>query len=171
MNAKNKQDGRTVLHIAALYRHADTVSALIECGANVNIQDKSKQTALHLACQSGDLKTVRVLVEAGGAKLMLVLDKLKRPAIMHAVKNGHFEVVKYLLQQGKLMSWVMVMVYGVWCCPSCRSPLLSIPMLGFPADVLDGSENSLLHYAAGYGFQDLVQLLIAAQANPDPFNM
>lgn len=100
VNAKNKQNGQTVLHVAAQYKHADCVQSLIDCGANVYLQDKQKQSALHIACTYGDLATVKILCDAGESKLMLLLDKLRRPAILLAAKNGHFEIVKYMLQQG-----------------------------------------------------------------------
>ena len=44
---------------------ADTVRLLIEHGADVAAQDKTRSTALHLAALSGGSETVRLLLDHG----------------------------------------------------------------------------------------------------------
>lgn len=68
-------------------------------------------------------------------------DKLKRSALTHAVMNGCTNVVSYLLY------------------------------LGADADRVDSSNNSLIHYAAAYGWFHCLKLLVSdAGAKPDSFN-
>ena len=66
----------------------------------------------------------------------LLPDKLKRTALTHAVMNGHTTVASYLLY------------------------------LGADPNRADSSGNTLIHYAAGYGWQYCVKLLLDAGADP-----
>ena len=43
----------------------EIVRLLVAKGANVNVQDKSKNTALMFACDEEELEAVKILLEAG----------------------------------------------------------------------------------------------------------
>jgi ankyrin repeat protein len=47
-------------------RHTDTLKALVEAGANVNLPDRNKQTPLTLARRRGFAEMVKILERAGG---------------------------------------------------------------------------------------------------------
>ncbi len=79
--------------------------------------------------------------ENGGSVLLNGLDRARRSPLHHAVKNGHFEVVRYLVLQGADVNWA------------------------------DSSDNSVLHYACAYGWRAIVELLMAAGANCNAMNM
>ena len=49
---------QTPLHLAVITHQAYMVRKLIEGGADVNLMDRHGQTALHLACQAGDVNCV-----------------------------------------------------------------------------------------------------------------
>jgi len=57
-------------------------------------------------------------------------DKMKRTPLIHAVMNGHSHVVNYLLSKG------------------CSY------------DLPDSSSNYPIHYAAAYGYKDIMDMLI-----------
>ena len=67
-------------------------------------------------------------------------DRQKRTALFHAVMNGHSHIASYLLRAG-------------------ASPLAA-----------DSSGNTLMHYAAAYGWFFCVQLLMQAGAPIDEPN-
>lgn len=54
---------QTPLHLAVLTHQARIARCLVVAGANVDIRDRRGNTALHLACQIGDLECVIALME------------------------------------------------------------------------------------------------------------
>ena len=58
--------GRTALHIAAWFGNLPSLEALLDKSkSQINLQDKSGNTALHLACQNNHKDTVSVLLRQG----------------------------------------------------------------------------------------------------------
>ena len=55
----------TPLMFASKLGHVPIVKALLDKGANINYQNKEKQTALHYAVLNDHLPVVEVLVESG----------------------------------------------------------------------------------------------------------
>ncbi|MEO8326941.1 MAG: ankyrin repeat domain-containing protein, partial [Nitrospirota bacterium] len=53
------------LMVAAAFGHVDTVSALIDRGADVNAKDLTGWTPLHAAAFKGNIQIVRLLLEKG----------------------------------------------------------------------------------------------------------
>jgi len=58
-------DGRTALHFASENGHVDSVRALIEFGASMNLRDAVGNTALHCASHYGHFPVVRALIQLG----------------------------------------------------------------------------------------------------------
>lgn len=54
---------QTPLHLAVLTHQARIARCLVVAGANVDVRDRRGNTALHLACQIGDLECVKALLE------------------------------------------------------------------------------------------------------------
>lgn len=54
---------QTPLHLAVLTHQARIARCLVVAGANVDIRDRRGNTALHLACQIGDIECVKALLE------------------------------------------------------------------------------------------------------------
>jgi ankyrin repeat protein len=90
--------GRTALHYAAEFGHAEVAKLLIRRGASLEVLDKVKMTPLAVAAQQGHFECVKVLVE-GGANIE-ARDKVRRTPLVHAVKNGSVTVASYLVHMG-----------------------------------------------------------------------
>lgn len=66
------QTGQTALMLAISHGHQDMVAALLECGADVNIQDADGATALMCASEYGRLDTVQLLLAQPGCDLTIL---------------------------------------------------------------------------------------------------
>lgn len=82
-NSRDAEDN-TALHKS--FRHPGVVRVLLQNGAQVNVVNFQGQTPLHLACGSGPLESVELLV-AFGASLRAV-DKNGRSVLHYAARNG-----------------------------------------------------------------------------------
>lgn len=62
---QSDDEGRTALMFAVTNIHTETVKALLEHGADVNVTAQEGSTALLLAASSGDSEIVRTLLSKG----------------------------------------------------------------------------------------------------------
>ncbi|XP_028407711.1 nuclear factor NF-kappa-B p105 subunit-like [Dendronephthya gigantea] len=97
---------QTPLHLAVITRQDRIVERLVDHGANVELVDRNGQTCIHLACQQGDLKSLRAIFKQRPSKPELTK---KLPEILEtrnfdgltplciAVKANHVEIVKELI--------------------------------------------------------------------------
>lgn len=85
-------NGRTPLHVASDYGHAEVVDYLLSKGANVNVQDKHKITPLLNACYEGHADCVKLLLEKGADK------SHKGPDGLCAIEAAETDAVKALLK-------------------------------------------------------------------------
>ena len=111
------QEGRTPLHLAALYGHKRIVELLVSHGADVNAVDHRQYTALQLAVLRGHLAVVTFLLGIGA-------DVRKGfhscgPILKIAVENDHDTVAEVL-------AWhcFNLEVLG----KPCQEPLSSLPL-------------------------------------------
>jgi ankyrin repeat protein len=58
-------DGKTALMLSVEYRNVEGIADLISTGADLNVQNSSGQTALHIACINGDVDIAEQLIFAG----------------------------------------------------------------------------------------------------------
>ena len=95
------------MHIDSLWRQLvlkfearlpDIHNYLFASGAEINAQtEETQETALTLACCGGFLEVADFLIKAG-ADIELGCST----PLMEAAQEGHLELVKYLLEQGKI---------------------------------------------------------------------
>ncbi|KAL3474271.1 ankyrin repeat-containing domain protein [Aspergillus californicus] len=126
------------LHYAAMVGSVGVIRMLLVMGANVNSPDQIGRTALCRAAEAGITSSVRALL-AGGARVDFP-DRQGRTSLFWAAAEDHANVVTVLLQAG--------------------------------ADVESGRATSRdattpLLYAAGAGFHEVVDVLLANDADKD----
>ncbi|KAL5968842.1 Ankyrin repeat and KH domain-containing protein mask [Taenia solium] len=93
---KTNEELRTPLMQAAFYGHAKIAQYLIYRGAQADqVLNPKDESALTIACERGDIATVKVLLRAGDSRS----DRGKElhVALIKAASKGHLEVVKLLL--------------------------------------------------------------------------
>jgi ankyrin repeat protein len=96
LNARGPE-GSTPFMYAVLYCDAPTLERLLKQGADPNLRNDAKATALMWAAT--DLEKTRVLLEHG-ADVNARSDDLRTPLIIAATRQGNSPVVKLLLERG-----------------------------------------------------------------------
>lgn len=66
------QAGQTALMLAVSHGRQEMVRALLECGADVNVQDDEGSTALMCASEHGRAEIVKLLLEQPGCDISIV---------------------------------------------------------------------------------------------------
>ncbi|XP_003974408.2 KN motif and ankyrin repeat domain-containing protein 3 [Takifugu rubripes] len=88
VNAKASQAGQTALMLAVSHGRQEMVRALLECGADVNVQDDEGSTALMCACEHGRAEIVKLLLERPGCDISIV-DNDGSNALSIALEASH----------------------------------------------------------------------------------
>jgi len=91
------EEGFTVLLLAVKLKLTDTVKHLA-LNANLEARDNKEFTPLMIAVETGDIHTMRVLLEAGADPEAITSEGFT--ALMIAAQNGHLECVQALLARG-----------------------------------------------------------------------
>lgn len=88
VNAKASQAGQTALMLAVSHGRQEMVRALLECGADVNVQDDEGSTALMCASEHGRTEIVKLLLETPGCDISIV-DNDGSNALSIALEASH----------------------------------------------------------------------------------
>ncbi|GFY74230.1 poly polymerase tankyrase [Trichonephila inaurata madagascariensis] len=186
-----ESEGNAALQIAALVGRAHNVDLILrhliasehnkkETAITVSLQDKQcvnaidkgnkkSYTALHIACQEGHTDVVRVLIRhKANVDKMTNAQHDKLTPLMFASQKGHLEVVKLLIEhnaqvemkdkkQRTALTHAVINGHA-----HVTSYLLR---LGANPNSTDSSGNTLVHYAAAYGWYFCLKLLIEAGAS------
>jgi len=94
---KPDNNGRTLLHWAALHNDPDAITALLERGANIEAKDIQDWTPLYLATYYNYCKAIQTLIE-NGANIEIAVNYWK--PILLAVDGGYTEATEVLLSKG-----------------------------------------------------------------------
>lgn len=139
VNAQDVEFGETPLHLAALEGKLDSAVRLLNHGADMEIQNNKKQTALHVAIQQNYSESSIAI-----AKLLLskqanvnLEDQRQNTPLHLAVDVGNFDLVSSLVER--------------------QADL----------DVMNEDHEAPLHIAVRKGRFDIVKKLIAAGADVD----
>ncbi|XP_077439391.1 uncharacterized protein ankrd6a isoform X3 [Vanacampus margaritifer] len=89
---------QTALHRAAVFGNSDAISALIQGGCALDIQNRDGNTALHEVSWHGFLQSVKMLVKAGAD--VHIKNKAGNTALHLASQNGHSQTAHLLLLGG-----------------------------------------------------------------------
>ncbi|CAL5012371.1 unnamed protein product [Urochloa decumbens] len=94
-----KKAGMGALHIAACAGHLEVCKYLVEeLGGDANMTAAEGVTPFMAAAQSGDLSTVKYLLDRGGD--LLKADDKGRTVLHHAACSGSTKVTEFLLSKG-----------------------------------------------------------------------
>ncbi|EEP77677.1 conserved hypothetical protein [Uncinocarpus reesii 1704] len=89
--------GWTPLHCAAWGGHASIAWALLQDGADIDLQGRDGMTALHCAAEKGHSSIAKLLIEVGAT--VDILDNCRSTPLHWAVYYGHEEVVQLLVKK------------------------------------------------------------------------
>eukprot|EP00904_Undaria_pinnatifida_P013533 jgi/Undpi1/930/HiC_scaffold_10.g04394.m1 len=164
-------EGAAPLHLAAAFGGTEAVTALLECGADVNcVTEKYGFTPLHIAAKGGSAELVRVMCAAGAKVDAIPSDGLT--ALCYAVHFGNVSVAAALLVGGAEVD--RVDAHGKtalhWSISSDSSAAAVSTLLNAGADVDRPSGHKLrtaLHLAALLGRTEPARVLCAGGAKVD----
>uniref|UniRef100_A0A914YC35 Uncharacterized protein n=1 Tax=Panagrolaimus superbus TaxID=310955 RepID=A0A914YC35_9BILA len=88
VNAKAIKHGQTALQLAASHGRVETTQLLLNCGADVNIQDVDGSTALMCAAEHGHKEIAKMLLKCSNIDASLT-DCDNQTALSIAVQQGH----------------------------------------------------------------------------------
>ncbi|XP_047181205.1 ankyrin-1-like [Vigna umbellata] len=97
--------GNTVLHIAALYGNDTCVERIVEIGPGLlRAKNSNDDTPLHVAARSGNISTLKILLDAlfrhldpnseEAKEVIFVTNRQKNTFFHEALQNGHKDVMK-----------------------------------------------------------------------------
>jgi ankyrin repeat protein len=177
-NAKNKH-GWTALMCASGRRHVGIVQALLAAGAEVNVDDGA---ALIWAVLGGDVKTVRVLVDAGihvnpkddlmGITALMIAaghDYRRNPEGRVERWGGNIDIVQILLDAGAdidIKDWQGKTALMWAAREEGHNEIVHILLrAGADANAKDQNGRTALMLASGNGNIQTVRLLLDAEAD------
>uniref|UniRef100_A0A1I7XUT5 ANK_REP_REGION domain-containing protein n=1 Tax=Heterorhabditis bacteriophora TaxID=37862 RepID=A0A1I7XUT5_HETBA len=91
VNARAAQHGQTALMLSVSHGKKQTTELLLQCGAEVNLQDEEGSTALMCAAEHGHKDLVKLLLSQPGIDAALT-DCDSSTALSIAVENGHRDI-------------------------------------------------------------------------------
>ncbi|XP_075715130.1 KN motif and ankyrin repeat domain-containing protein 2 [Rhinoderma darwinii] len=98
VNCRASQAGQTALMLAVSHGRLDVVRALLQCGADVNVQDHDGSTALMCACEHGHVDIVSLLLAVPTCDMGLT-DNDGSTALSIALEAGQNDIAMLLYAQ------------------------------------------------------------------------
>ena len=90
--------GCYILHLTILWKNKKLFDALIYNNVDININDSSNKTALHLASSTGQIDIVECLINT---KIEIdAKDVYGATALLYAASAGHIDIIKCLINAG-----------------------------------------------------------------------
>lgn len=159
----NKVDSEGVswLHMAAKYGNTDTLSALLESGADINLTANKWGTALFIAAQSRHISAVRLLLKKG-ADVNRASNKGETPLLL-ASQDGFIEGVQLLLEYGAGINFTSDKGLTALYIAAQNGHVLIVRLLlknGAEINLTSGEGKTPLYIAAQNGHVPVVKLLL-----------
>ncbi|KAM5148892.1 KN motif and ankyrin repeat domain-containing protein 4 [Mantella aurantiaca] len=95
VNLTASQGGQTALMLGISHGRSDMVKVLLECGADVNLQDEDGESALMIACQLGNVEIVRLILSQPDCNVKLT-DKAGNSALSIVAESAPSEIAELL---------------------------------------------------------------------------
>lgn len=104
-NSLSLQAGQTALMLAVSHGRQEMVRVLLECGADVNVQDDEGSTALMCASEHGRAEIVKLLLEQPGCDISIVdnVRLLHFSRLTDALVWGNFSVTSWSYRSSQLL--------------------------------------------------------------------
>ncbi len=160
----------TPLHTAALFGNIDSIEILLAAKADPNAKDYEGKTPLHLAIQTNNIPTVKILIDKTNLSSQ---DNHGTTPLIEAVKMGEVDVVSMLLNadtQGKALDLRDSEGYNAiyWSVVSQKLDIFQF-LINSGISVIpqkkDDTFTTLLHVAARAGAPEFLELLRKSDAN------
>ena len=98
---RHDRTGWTPLLWAAVRAHAETVTRLLDNGADIALaHGQSGALPIHMAGHSGDVRTTRVLLDRRPEHIDAVWDLNGHTVLLQAVFYGHLDLARFLVERG-----------------------------------------------------------------------
>jgi ankyrin repeat protein len=160
---------RTPLQYALINRQTEVARYLIEQNADINLKDKDNDSPLHYTGIFGNREIAELLLARGATSLNEGNNRQMTP-LHFACERGHADVAEFLLDAGADMNARDGMGRNAFLCACAGRNMATIELLlARGADINErvvqgGKEYTTLAVATIYGFRDLVNYLIDAEA-------
>ncbi|CAE7228025.1 ANK1 [Symbiodinium natans] len=164
-------DGSTPLHLAATFGLPESLGALLDAGADVHAISGSGVQPIHAAAIAGHRRAVDLLVE-NRADLNAPHGFASNSPLHFAAEMGHVDVVRRLCQlradveASKAQGGTALHTAADTNNSAVVEALLSEPCSADPEALLL-KDTPALYLAASRGFPDVIEALLAGDANPD----
>ena len=158
-------ENQTPLMLACLNGYKDVVPFLISRGADINLQDRYGNTALHIAIQNGSIHCAFCLLEVGHAQINIT-NLEQRTALHEATLTGNVELFQKILELHANPNPVDYLGNTIVHMAAISGNYFMLDFIlnqsGIRVDVnkLNKNNYAALHYACAYGPVESVQALL-----------
>jgi ankyrin repeat protein len=167
LEIKNKEGYTPLLYALSIEENSyihKYAQILLDQGASPLAKTKNKETALHLAAQGTDPKSVEILQRITGLDIN-AQDKYGLTALHYAAEAGNIQIIRKLLEKDGINGCIqdntksIVLHYAAQGRNAeCITTLLQIP--GLDVNAQDEYGLTALHWAARYGDVQVMQKLL-----------
>lgn len=185
VNVRNSVYLQTPLILAVRKHHYAIVELLLEYKADVNLFETSNATALHSAAENGDEKMMHILLRHG-ADINSTNHFAQTPLCL-AAYEGHCGIINILLDHGAIMGFPNLdkdhLASECWFPPlhasvevfeegdKSTAALELLISRGAEVNMLDGSGETALHWAASFGANSMIRALLEHGADVNRPNL
>ncbi|EDW26880.1 GL14545 [Drosophila persimilis] len=130
-------------------------------GADLSGTNHDQRTALHLACQLGNVEIVKYLLHNGVS--VHVRDRYDRTPLLEAVSTDSHEIIQLLINCGAHLTGSSRAVGEQLCAAAARGSLTRLKSYQYAGADLsqpDPSGRTVLHVAALHGFPEVVEYVL-----------